>query len=546
MNRLTIFFLLVLAVLLVAAPPNTQAQSARPPLVLAFYYNWYDENTWNLNRVPDLPVVKYASRDPNIMSYHIQQAKGAGIDAFVVSWWGAGNQTDDNFKVMLNLARQANFQVAVDFEVNSPFYRSKYDVVQSLKYLMSTYINHPAYLNAIATPNRSGDCGVLPSQVKNCGNSKPVIFFWRQQLFTVDEWKAIRDQVDPDHRTLWIDEGIDETYLRVFDGQHLYMIAWAANPFAELNKWPRRIHNFGADKIWVATVNPGADNRKVPTQPDKVVRDRENGNYYRETWRAAFSTYPDWIMITSWNEWAEGTMIEPSVTYGNLYLDITREFAPQFKAGLPTPTPTNTPTNTPTRTATPTRTPTLTPTSTPTPTSTMTPTPTLTSTPTPTIASTITSTITSTIPAVLVPQTGEANLPEGNVPATVIVSGTLRVRVAPNPDAEILGRLREGITVTLLARTADSNWWQIAFPTAKQRGWISADFATPLTDTNTLPIRTFAPAVTATPPPTNTPTDTPTPEPTTTPFPDTPTPTPTITPTSTVFFPWKNILPYIP
>lgn len=524
MKRLIVFFILILAVLVAVVPPNTLAQSARPPLVLAFYYNWYDETTWNLNRVPDLPVVKYTSRDPNIMAYQIQQAKGVGIDAFVISWWGAGNQTDDNFKVMLNLARAANFQVAIDFEVNAPFYRSKTDVVQSLKYLISTYINHPAYLNAIATPNRSGDCGVLPSQVKNCGNSKPVIFFWRQQLYSVDEWKAIRDQVDPDRRTLWIDEGTDETYLRVFDGQHLYMIAWAKNAYAELNKWPRRIRNFGAEKIWAATVNPGADNRKVPSQPDKVVRDRENGNYFRETWHAAFSTYPDWIMICSWNEWAEGTMIEPSVTYGNLYLDITREFAAQFKAGLPTPTPTNTPT--PTFTATPTNTPT--------PTNTLTPTPTTTSTTTPTLV------------VALIPQNGEVNLPEGNVPATIIVSGTLLVRAAPNTDAEILSRLREGITVTLLARTADSRWWQIALPNTKQRGWISADFADPLGDTNTLPIRSVAPTAAATP--THTLTDTPTPESTATPVPETPTPTPTFmpTPAPTASFSWKDLLPFLP
>ncbi|MEW5717443.1 MAG: SH3 domain-containing protein, partial [Chloroflexota bacterium] len=421
----------------------------------------------------------------------------------------------------------------------------KTDVVNSLKYLMSTYINHPAYLSAIATPNGAQNCGVLPSQIKNCGNSKPVIFFWRQQLYTVDEWKAIRDQVDPERRTLWIEEGTNETYLRAFDGQHLYMIAWAKNAFAELNKWPRRIRNFGADKIWVATVNPGADNRKVPTQPEKVVRDRENGNYYRETWRAAFATYPDWIVICSWNEWAEGTMIEPSVTYGNLYLDITREFAPQFKSGLPTPTPTNTPTNTPTRTATPTQTPTSTPTATSTPTSTPTPTATSTATPAP-ITSDVTSTVTSTLTVAFAPQNGDANLPEGNVPATIIVSGTLRVRAAPDPDAEILGRLREGITVTLLARTADSLWWQIAFPTAKQRGWISADFAEPLTDTISLPIRTFAPVVTATPIPTSTPTETPTPEPTATPVPLPPTPTPTIAPTPTPTPWWQNFRPYIP
>jgi hypothetical protein len=251
-------------------------------------------------------------------------------------------------------------------------------------------------------------------------------------------------------------------------------------------------------------------------------------------------------MITSWNEWAEGTMIEPSVTYGNLYLDITREFAPQFKSGLPTPTPTNTPTNTPTRTATPTQTPTSTPTSTPT----FTPTPTATSiaTPAPSVSE-VTSPLTPTLTIALVPQNGDANLPEGNVPATIIVSGTstLRVRAAPNPDAEILGRLRDGITVTLLARTADSLWWQIAFPTLKQRGWISADCTDPASDTTVLPIRTFAPAITVTTTPKSMPTETPTPEPTATPLPFPPTPTPTLAPTPTPTTPWwQNFRPYIP
>lgn len=519
MKRLIVFFLLIL---LIGGGSPMQAQSARPPLVLAFYYNWFDEKTWSLNALSDLPVVKYASRDPNIMAHHIQQAKSVGIDAFIVSWWGAGNQTDDNFKVMLDLARQANFRIAIDFEVNSPFYRSKNDVAQSLRYLMSTYINHPAYLNAIATPNSTQNCGVLPSQIKNCGSSKPVIFFWRQQLFSVDEWKAIRDQVDPERRTLWIDEGTNETYLRVFDGHHLYMIAWAANPYSELNKWPRRIRNFGADKIWVATVNPGADNRKVHSQSEKVVRDREGGNYYRETWRAAFSTYPDWIIITSWNEWPEGTMIEPSVTYGNLYLDITREFAAQFKAGLPTPTPTNTRTATPT----PTHTPTLTPTTTATPTTT-------------------TSTLTPTLGATLL--VANDDQPDGSIPATIIVSGTLRVRAAPSVDAEIVGRLREGITVTLLARTADSLWWQIPYPNGKQRGWIASDFTDPLGDTDTLPIRGLA---TPTPTPTQTPTLTPTLEPTATPTLEEPTPTPTHTPTPTptpTATPWwKSLFPFLP
>lgn len=439
--------LIILNAFSVPAP----AQARRTPLVLAFYYNWYDENTWKTQNVPDMPVLKYLSRDPINTARQIVEAREAGIDSFIVSWWGPGNPTDTNFKAMLEQARGMYFPVGIDIEVNSPFFRNKSDVINALNYLQSSHMQHPAYLRV---------------------DGKPVLFFWRQQIYSVDEWAAIRNQVDPQRKQIWIAEGIDETYNRVFDGQHLYMVAWAKNVTAELNKWPPRIKKFGADKIWVATVDPGADNRKT-TQPEKVVRDRDNGAFYREMWQAAFSTYPDWIMITSYNEWAEGTMIEPSVTYGTLYLDITREYAAKYKNGLPTPTATLTRTSTPTRTATPTAT--LTPTMTPTLEPTATPQPTDT-------------------PAAT-DQPADANAtpkpkptPTIQVQARVTISGTLRVRSAPGTEAEILGRLNDGAGVTLLARTEDSKWWQIAFPNPARRGWVSADLITPNGDTNALPI----------------------------------------------------------
>jgi hypothetical protein len=431
-------------------------------LVLAFYYNWYDENTWRANQVPDMPAETYLSRDPNAMARQIRQARGAGIDAFIVSWWGAGNPTDDNFKAMLDLARGMDFKVGIDFELTSPFYHSKDDVIRSLKNLMATYVQHPAYARS---------------------DGKPIIFFWREQNYSVDEWQAIRNEVDPDHRTLWIAEGLDVSYLRVFDGHHLYMVAWAPNPQVELNKWPPRIAKYGAEKIWVATVNPGADNRKT-TQSEKVVRDREGGNYYRETWKAAFSTMPDWIMVTSWNEWMEGTMIEPSATYGNLYLDITREFAARFKAGLPTPTPTST--RTPKPTATETRAPTSTAT------------------------------------------------PTRMIPATGLLGTTLDtapVQAEANTDSELLGYLRDGVSVRLFARSNDAAWWQITYPSGGRRAWISATLVQINADSQSSaggvanPTRTATPTLEPTATSQPTPTLEPTLEPTATPAPATATPT---------------------
>lgn len=60
--------------------PKVQTQSSSDPLVLAFYYTWFDENTWTYDTLSDLPAQQYASRDRGTMGRHIDEAKRAGID----------------------------------------------------------------------------------------------------------------------------------------------------------------------------------------------------------------------------------------------------------------------------------------------------------------------------------------------------------------------------------------------------------------------------------------------------------------------------------
>jgi len=396
---------LVISVALLLFLPGTEAalldEGIKKPLVLAFYYNWFDENTWTPEKVSDFPVTPYNSRDRETVVRHIAQAQEAGVDAFVVAWYGPqveGNQTETNLALTLEVANGTDFRVSVEFGPDSPFIHSQQDVVDALRHVLQVHAGHPSFLRV---------------------EGRPVIFFWRLDDIPLDPgqtpleaWQAVRDQVDPDRESIWIAEGVEVAYQQVFDGHHLYSIAWAEDVHATLSDWGYRIRRYnaqhGTDKLWVATVMPGYDDLKTG-RANAFVREREGGQFYRDTWQAAMDSGADWVVITSWNEWVEGSQIEPGVSYGNLYLDLTKELAAQFRAqvgALALVTPTLTPPPTPTMAVTITQvaslsytpTATLTPTwtATPTPTRTPPPTATATKTPTPTATATLTPTPTAT------------------------------------------------------------------------------------------------------------------------------------------------------
>jgi len=59
--------------------------------------------------------------------------------------------------------------------------------------------------------------------------------------------------------------------------------------------------------------------------------DRQDGKFYRSTLPIALNSGASWVVITTWNEFLENTMIEPSELYGTLYLDTTRELILPWK-----------------------------------------------------------------------------------------------------------------------------------------------------------------------------------------------------------------------
>ncbi|MFX1475136.1 MAG: hypothetical protein ACFFCO_06655 [Promethearchaeota archaeon] len=75
------------------------------------------------------------------------------------------------------------------------------------------------------------------------------------------------------------------------------------------------------NKRFVATVAPGYDDSAINT-PAFIV-DRQEGAFYESLWEAAKSCTPGGYIICSFNEWHEGTEIEPSLEFEYQYIQLT-------------------------------------------------------------------------------------------------------------------------------------------------------------------------------------------------------------------------------
>jgi|GEM_PF-1821746 len=299
----------------VAAPPA----QAGGKLVMAFYYMWYSPGDFAKGQMSDQPIAPYDSNDPAVIERQVKEAKGAGIDAFIASWTGTDTPTDGNFKKLLDIAAAHNFKATIYFETDTVIKNG--DLAEELLSVLDRYSNHPAFLK---------------------WNGKPVLFFWwPQTLRHISEWQNLRQKVDPDRKQLWSVDTIDKSYLDVFDSIHLFSGGkWRVDTdVAKVNaQWRADIDAYnkakGTNRIWAAGVIPGWDeSRVIPPREGAKVFPRRNGALYEENWKAAISSKPEWVTITSFNEWFEGSQIEPSVTYKTQYLDMTKKYIEQWKNG---------------------------------------------------------------------------------------------------------------------------------------------------------------------------------------------------------------------
>jgi glycoprotein endo-alpha-1,2-mannosidase len=283
--------------------------------VLAFYYGWYGAPTgpakewrhWDPKR-PDhasahTPLLGwYDSTDPKIVAQHVTWAKQAGLEAFVLSWWLRDAHEKTVLRLLLDEAvRQGPFQVGVYIEA-APTAESLRAQVQEILQLVG---KHPALLRV---------------------QGKPVVFLYTrimQDLGNDGLRRALHDL-----GVFAVGDLLQPVTLEAVEAAHTYVSASVPD------KYQQELHDTQLagrlrDKLVLATVMPGYDDTHVRTPGG--IDHRERGRFYDGEW--AMAALADWVVLTSFNEWHEGSEIEPSLELGAKYLEATRAWVERWRGG---------------------------------------------------------------------------------------------------------------------------------------------------------------------------------------------------------------------
>jgi glycoprotein endo-alpha-1,2-mannosidase len=309
--------------------------------VLAFYYGWWGtpriSGEWRhwtdvdpahrrIENTADFPSSgAYDSHDPAIVDRQTEMARSAGITGFIVSWWGRGSFEDHGMSLLLDTAACHGLVVSAYYEkiAGADAASRIASASADFDYLLTRYSTHPAWLRA---------------------GGSPVLFIFGRALHQLSpaEWQTVLKQVrhdNPDGATVIV-HSTDAKLVSLFDGASTYNITGQTQHKtpAEIRDWshaayPKMVAAAGPGKISTVTVIPGYDDTKLDRPPPRPVTERWGGETYRVLWEEAVAAHPDYVLITSWNEWHEGSEIEPSVEYGSLFLDETARFAGPFVAG---------------------------------------------------------------------------------------------------------------------------------------------------------------------------------------------------------------------
>jgi glycoprotein endo-alpha-1,2-mannosidase len=281
MRRLSI----ALALVALCLPVSAQAATR----VSAFYYPWYATSShdggyqhWSqLGHAPPNDIAAafypargvYSSADRLVVAEQMDELHVAGVDEVAVSWWGRGSAEDTRLPAVIAAARAHGLTVAAHLEPYPD--RTVAGTVDDVRYLHALGIRTFYVYRALELP-------------------------------TLD-WVGANETLRAEGVTLVAQTAlVGAAAAAGFAGVYTYdIVVYGGDKFRRLCAQAHKLH-----LLCAPSVGPGYDARRGSGDPK--LKPRRNGATYDRMWRAAIAAGADRVTITSYNEWHEGTQIEPA------------------------------------------------------------------------------------------------------------------------------------------------------------------------------------------------------------------------------------------
>lgn len=267
----------------------------------------------------------YSSSDRLVLREQLQEMARARIDAAVVSWWGRpGISKGDSQGIVNDAFLQAVFDIAdgliadglptarVAVHMEPYEGRSAASLYADLAYLHQQYGERPSW-------HRMRGQRVFyvydSYHIQAADWAKLLKPAQAAAASAADEVSSIRETaLDGFFIGLWLDYGHgEELAAGGFDGAYSYFASDISYGASQHNWRAMQSAAEARGMVFVPCVAPGYDDSRIRPWNAGTRRAREGGVYYNRAWEAALQSGAGHVAITTWNEWGEGTQIEPAV-----------------------------------------------------------------------------------------------------------------------------------------------------------------------------------------------------------------------------------------
>ncbi|MFV9550144.1 glycoside hydrolase family 71/99-like protein [Algibacter sp. PT7-4] len=259
----------------------------------------------------------YSSSDPDLQEYHFLLMKLAGIDGVIFDWYGSRNIHD--YGLIKNatetfIPKLAN--IDLDFSI---MYEDR------VAFMETNNTNNNPVLRAQEDFNYIKNVYFESSNYLEFNGSKFISIFGPHHLTNENDWNTIYNVFTEEQPTLISLWGLSNNLGNLFSGEFL----WVAPDHLAAQDYYYATYANG-NSITIGSTYPGFKSFYTEggwgNGANEWVLPNNDGLTFIESLNNSSFESADFIQIVTWNDFGEGTIIEPTTQFGFTYLTMLQEY----------------------------------------------------------------------------------------------------------------------------------------------------------------------------------------------------------------------------